>query len=288
MEVAPVRAEGDEVLSPQAFERLRLHPEFRAAVEDYCRASLDHYSRMTPVDRWLISDLGRQSLSRGLVILDAVFGEVRARDIVESARVNRTCSRGRVMAYLQSCELNGMISGPPARSAMDRVYQLEPRFIDAMAPFTEITVRTVARLAPEAAPAARAIDDPGYRRRFMVALGKLAVSRRDLFAGPDMPVVLFLNRDGGERIMEQLIVSQSRDRGQMLGRAPVSRSSLARKAFTSRQHVRRLLEAGEAQGLLVVTSRSVAASPHLSADIERHFALILEIARAAALRMQGA
>lgn len=288
MEVAPARAGGDEVLSPQAFERLRSHPEFRAAVEDHCRDSLDHYSRMAPVDRWLISDLGRQSLSRGLVILDAVFGEVRARDIVESARVNRTCSRGRVIAYLRRCELNGMLSGPPAPSAMDRVYRLEPRFIDAMAPFTEVTVRTIARLAPEAAPAARAIGDPDFRRRFMITLGRLSVSRRDLFAGPDMPVVLFLNRDGGERIMEQLIVSQSPDRRQMLDRAPVSRSSLARKAFTSRQHVRRLLEAGEAQGLLAVSPRSVTASAHLSEDLERHFALILEIARAAALRTQGA
>lgn len=287
MSTASARVGSDDVLTPEAFLRLRTHPHFRGAVEDHCRASLDHYSRMEPVDRWLVSDLGRQSLSRALVILDAVFGEVRTRDLVESARVNRTCSRGRVLGFLRQCELNGMLSSAPGRTAMDRVYRLEPRFIDVMAPFTAMVVHTVARLAPEAAPAAAAIDDPDFRRRFMVVLGRLSVSRRDLFAGPDMPVLLFLNRDGGERIMERLIISQPRDRARFLGAAPVSRSSLARSAFTSRQHVRRLLEDGEAMGLLTVSPRSVIASAALSADLERHFALILEIARATALRVTG-
>jgi hypothetical protein len=253
-------------------------------LEDHCRASLDHYAGLSLVDRWLVSDLGRQSLSRAMVILDAVFGEVSARALVEGALANRTCSRGRVLAYLKRAELNGMISAPPARSELDRVYRLEPRFIEAMAPYTEMIVRTLARLAPEFAPAAEAIADPDYRRRFMMTLGRLSIQRRDLFAGPEMPVVLFLYRDGGERILDRLIVSQPRDRSRLLDCAEVSVSSLARSAFTSRQHVRRLLEAGESDGLLSASSRSLSFSQTLSDDVERHFALLFEIARAAVLR----
>lgn len=281
---ASVRGVADDFLSPQAFLRLRAHPGFRAVVEDYCRQSLDHYAGMPLVDRWLVSDLGRQSLSRAMVILDAVFGEVSTRSLVEGALANRTCSRGRVLAFLKRAELNGMIAAPAARSEMDRVYRLEARFIAAMAPFTEMTVRAVARLAPEALPAAEAIGDPRYNRLFMASLGRLSVSRRDLFAGPEMPVVLFLYRDGGERVLERLIVSQSADRARLLESAQVSRSSLARSAFTSRQHVRRLLEAGEADGHLVVTPRSVTFSTALSDDVERHFALVFEIARTVAAR----
>jgi len=276
----------DDALSPQAFQRLRSHPDFRTVVEDHCRASLDHHAGMPLVDRWLVSDLGRQSLSRAMVILDAVYGEVGTRALVEAAQANRTCSRGRVLAFLKRAELNGMISAPPAQSEMDRVFKLESRFIEVMGRYTEMMVETVARLSPEAAPAAEAITEPDFRRRFMATLGRLSVSRRDLFAGPEMPVVLFLYRDGGERILERLIISQPRERSRLLQWAPVSRSSLARTAFTSRQHVRRLLDAGESEGFLSVSPRSVAFSAALSDDVERHFSLIFEIARAAALITQ--
>jgi hypothetical protein len=139
-----------------------------------------------------------------------------------------------------------------------------------------------ARLAPEILPAVQAIADPRFHREFMARLGALSVARRDLFVGPEMPVVLFLYRDGGERILEQLIVSRPKDRARLLQQAPVSRSSLSRAAFTSRTHVRRLLEAGEAGGHMTVAADSVTISPELSDDIERHFALVFEIARTVA------
>lgn len=274
-------------LSSAAFLRLRSHPLFRAHVQEYCRASLAHHAGLDVIERWLVSDLGRQSLSRAMLILEAVHGEVSARSLVEAARVNRTCSRGRALAFLQRAELNGLFSSDGAPSLIDRRFRLEPKFIEAMSATTVITVRTAAGLAPEMKDAADAIVDPEYSRRFMAALGSLSVRRRDLFAGPEMPVTLFLNRDGGERILEQLIISQPEQRDRLLGSITVSTASLARSAFTSRPHVRRLLEAGEASGHLVVSSGALNASEDLSQDCERHFALLFEIARAAAL-MTGA
>ncbi len=283
MPVTQGAEEAVEPLSPAAFLRLRRHPLFQSQVEAYCRASLAHHAGLDVIERWLVSDLGRQSLSRAMVILDAIYGEVSARALVEAARVNRTCSRGRVLAFLQRGELNGLFASDPAAPVMERRYQLQPKFVEAMAAATIIIVQTVAKLAPEVSAAAEAIVEPRFRRRFMATLGGLSVSRRDLFAGPEMPVTLFLNRDGGERILEQLIVSQPPDRTRLLERAPVSRSSLARCAVTSRPHVRRLLEAGEDSGHLIVSERSVTVSAVLAEDCERHFALILEIARATAL-----
>ena len=272
-----------EPLSPTAFARIRSHPLFRTLVEAYCRASLAHHAGLDVIERWLVSDLGRQSLSRAMLILEAVHGEVSARALVEAARVNRTCSRGRVLAFLQRAELNGLFASDGASSLIDRRFRLEPKFLAAMSATTVITVRTAAGLAPDMQDATEAIVDPDYSRRFLAALGALSVRRRDLFAGPEMPVTLFLNRDGGERILEHLIVSQPKERRRLLEQITVSTASLARSAFTSRPHVRRLLEAGEASGHLVMSNGALSASKALSEDCERHFALLFEIARAAAL-----
>ena len=116
----------------------------------------------------------------------------------------------------------------------------------------------------------------------------LAEHRPDLFAGPDRPVVLFLGRDGGSRMLEKVIASQPQGRARMLERSRLSVAQLARLTHTSRAHVRRLLEAGEAQGHLQVEGRDVSFSADLSEDVERHYALVFELARvAAATAMAG-
>jgi hypothetical protein len=282
LRTAPIDA---DFLTPQAFQRLRSHPQFRQVVEDCCRANLKHYAGLDLMGRWLISDLGRQSLSRAMLILESILGDVSARTLVEAARHNRTCSRGRALAYLARGELNGMFSAVnPDAPAIDRVYRLEPRFTDVMTTTTRMMLQATARLAPEVAPAVTAIGDESFRRTLTAALGHLSIERHDLFAGPEMPVVLFLYRDGGERMLEHLIVSQEPGRSRLLESAAVSLSSLARRAFTSRQHAMRMLEAGAADGYLTVTPRRVLVSEALSDDVERHFALIFEISRTVAMQ----
>lgn len=271
--------------APAAFAAWRNHPQFFAVAEDHARANLDTFASLSLLGRWLVSDLGRSALTGAALVLDGFPGGLTAGALVHAAITNRSCSRGRALAYLRRCELNDLIvpvdTGGPRTPETPLV--LRPQFLAMVVPFTHTHMRSAARLAPEMQPALEQLHDEAFRRRLMAWTGIMTASRPDLFAGPDMPIDLFLDRDGGSRILDSFLVSQPAGRRRMLERAPLSRSALARASFVSRTHVMRLLEDGERLGLLKVRDREISFSPELSDDVERHYALIFETARTVAL-----
>lgn len=268
--------------APAAFARLRAHGQFRAAVEERARASLAFYGALPSMGRWLVSDLGRSALTGAALVLDGLPGGLTSAGLLQAAAANRSCSRGRAAAYLRRCALDGLIVPPAARSGDPAApLTLTPRFLSQMNGMTALNLQALARLAPEVAPAIPRLDQADFRRRLFAWVGILTASRPDLFAGPPRPMDLFLDRDGGVRMLEWLILAQSPDRAQMLQDAPLSRTALARASFVSRTHVTRLLDDGAARGLLDVGPRHIAFAPELSEDAERHYALVFEALRAA-------
>jgi hypothetical protein len=273
----------DAPFAPAAFERLRTHPDFRSVAEGHARANLDFYGALPLLGRWLISDLGRSALTGAALVLDSLPGGLTAAGLIHAASVNRSCSRGRVLGYLQCCEMNGLIvplTGAP-RSPTARL-MLTPLFLDQMIRTAALNLASVARLTPEIAPAIPRLEEPDFRRGLFARLGILTASRPDLFAGPSRPVDLFLQRDGGVRLLDWLIIAQRPGRARMLETCAFSRTALGRAGFVSRTHVTRLLADGEAGGLLQVGARHIEFAPALSDDVERHHALVFEALRAAA------
>jgi len=212
------------------------------------------------------------------MVLDAVGGGFSAAQLVQAAVGNRTCSEGRARGYLRRAAAYGFLA-----VEADGTHRLSARMDAVLRRGTETLLGAAARLEPGLGSALAVVGDRDFRRRFALQVGMNTVARPDLFNGPDRPVVLFLGRDGGTRILEQMLAAQPPGRERLLEQAPASQRALAQGARVSRTHVARLLADGEAQGLLRVERRRIVAAPELSEDVERHYALILEMARASAL-----
>lgn len=263
--------------SEGAFAALRAHPAFRDTVEDLARGNLASYGALKLAERWLYSDLGRAALTGAALVLDAALGGFTTAQLVAAARTNRTCSEGRVRHYLRRAIANGFLDVDAAGA-----HRPTGRMHAVMGRGAATLLAAAARLDPAVAPAAAAAGDIAFRRRLSLQVGLNTMSRPDLFAGPEKPVVLFLGRDGGARMLERLIAAQAPGRRRLLESAPVSQRGLAASAFVSRMHVARLLADGAARGLLAPCARGVAVAPELSEDVERHYALVLEMARVSA------
>ena len=266
-----------EPFSSAAFAALRSHPQFRATVETLARTNLAAYAAATPAERWLTGDLGRSALTGAAIVLDAMLGGFSATQIIQSARTNRTCSDGRVRLYLRTAIAQDFleVDASGTHRGTTRLYAATAKGAHAM-------MTAVARLDASLAGVEHRAADLGFRRRLAVQIGLNTIARPDLFAGPDMPVLLFLARDGGSRMMEQIIAAQRPGRQALAETARITQRGLARGAFVSRTHAARLLADGEARGLLRVRGAEVTVTPELSEDLERHYALVFEMARVSA------
>lgn len=267
-----------EPFSAERFAAIRAHPAFREAVETLARGNLANYGGWSVAERWLTSDLGRASLTGAVMALDGLQGGFTSGQLVHAALANRTCSEGRVRHYLRRAEANGFLETDP-----DQTHRPSVRMHAVLGRGTRTILAAAARLDPDVEAATAAAEDLAFRRRFAMWLGLNTVARPDLFAGPERPVTLFLARDGGARMLELLIARQRPARPRLLEGLEISQSQLARVAFVSRTHVSRLLDAGEAQGLTRRTGRRIEIDPALCDDVERHYALVLEMARVSAL-----
>lgn len=277
----------DQPFAAESFAALRAHPDFRAAIERHARENLALYAGCSIHERWLISDLGRAALSGAALILDAIPPGLTAQGLHDGAAAKRICSRGRVNAYLNGCLQQGFFSRAPTGEGTSKsVLTLAPSFLRPMLGALLNMVRTVATFDPRIAPALPRFADFGdasFRRGFFLWLGVLLESRPDLFNGPDKPVLLFLNRDGGSRVLECLLAAQPVARQALLTSSDRSQTALARASFTSRAHVARLLADGASQGLLNVSGREITFSGELSDDVERHYAYMFELTRVSVL-----
>ncbi|WP_296597097.1 hypothetical protein [Phenylobacterium sp.] len=267
----------DEPFRPEAFAAIRAHPAFREVVTQLARDHLAEYGAASPAERWLTSDLGRAALTGAAFALEAIMGGFTTAQLVQAALANRTCSEGRARLYLRRARANGFLD-VDARG----VHRASERMDGVLRRGLETMLRATARCDPRLEPALQRLADRSFRRGVALHLGLNTAARPDLFNGPDKPVVLFLGRDGGARLLEQLIVAQPAGGDRLLESAPLSQRALAQGAFVSRTHVARLLADGEAQGLLRTDGRRLVAAPALAEDVERHYALVLEMARVSA------
>jgi hypothetical protein len=275
--ILPDDPAASDPFSAAALAAVRRLPTFRAAAEQLARDNLANYAALSLAERWLISDLGRAALTGALLVLDAIYGGVSTAQLVQSALANRTCSEGRVRLYLRRAIANGFV-------AVDRdgIHRIAPPMEAVIARSLRASVSAVAQLDPALRPALAVVGTPQFRRRFAAQMGLCSAALAERFKEPDKPIGLFLGRDGGTRLLEQIIAAQRPGRDRLLESAPLSQRALAQHAFVSRTHVARLLAEGERLGLLRAEARRLVVSAVLSEDVERHYALMLQISRVSA------
>lgn len=261
---------------------LRARPCFCRVVETYAAANLGEYRARPLIERWMVSDIGRASLSGTISILDA-HGRLTPAALMGSRAVTGgEVSRGRARAYLQRAIANDLIVAPPGALGPDTLLTTSPRFQATMTRVLRTTLEAAAVFWPAVAPALERLDEAAFYRRVAQGLGKIVVARADLFP-VERPLWLFHGRDGGGRMLEDLINRQRPDRRRLLDDCEVTHSALARASLCSRAHVIQLLIDGEALGLLRRDGRTLVIAPELSEDAEQFYAASFAAAAAAAL-----
>ncbi|RAK64972.1 hypothetical protein [Phenylobacterium kunshanense] len=264
-------------------EELKGHPGFRAAVETYCAANLARYQALAGPERWMVSDMGRASLSGAVVVLDAL-GRLTPRALLASPPVTKgEVSRGRARLYLQRAVASGLIVAADGEAPLagDAALAVTTRFRRVMSGVLDLPLEAVARIAPEVTPALDRLGDRPFVQGVARRVGAITASRPDLFP-LDSPVQLFQSRNGGSRVLEALVTCQAPGRERLLERCAYSHSGLARASRCSRPHVIQLLRDGEAGGYLRSEAGRLTIAPILSDDVERYFVHLFATVRSAA------
>lgn len=269
-------------LSGKGLAELRCHPGFRMAVRSYASGNLERYRSLGPVERWIVADMGRASLSGAALSLDAI-GRLTPATLLASRPVSTgEVSRGRARLYLQRAITNGFIAPaePAAPLRGDARLSTMPRFHSVMTGVLGVALRAAAPMVPASASALERIAQPDFALRLLAQLGTLISSQPSLFPLTS-PVQLFQSREGGSRLLEEMIVRQPPERERLLQSCTYSHSAFASASRCSRAHVIRLLRDAEAAGYLRGDGRVMTFAPELSDDVERYFAATFAITGAA-------
>ena len=269
-------------ITTQDVAAIRRHPRFRAAVETYAADNLAGYRARPVIERWMVSDMGRSSLSGSVSVLDALGRLTPAALMASRPVAGGEVSRGRARLYLKRAIANELILAPPGPLGPDTGLAASPRFRETMRRVLRITLEAAASLSPAVAPALERIGEDAFYQRVAGRLGQIVVERADLFP-VDRPLWLFHGRDGGGRMLEDLIARQRPVRQRLLEDCTLTHSALARVSLCSRAHVIQLLADGEAQGLLRRDGRTVFVAPELSDDAEQFYAAIFGATATAAV-----
>ncbi len=287
-ETNALTADAGDLLSDAAVARTRQHPRFHAAAEAMAAKSVANYEALDAASRWLMSDLGRASLSWGAVILDISPQGLTAAVLANTSAANGVCSRGRAIAFLQYAQSRGFLTaaaGPEHWSR--RRLTLEPAFLAPLRAQFRGLVEAAALVAPEVADALpRLQSDAGVRTAVGVAT-LLTATRPELTRNPGGPFrQIFLARDGGMRVLQQLMLSQDPGRARLLEAAALSRAELARRQRVSRTHVNRLLADAQAIGALSLpTPGRVLFAPAFSDEVEDYYAGHIQFMRVLGLSL---
>lgn len=273
------------LISQRDTDALRSHPQFKAVIEEYASANLARYRALGLVERWMVSDMGRASLSGTVSVLDAANRLTPAALATVGAVATGEVSRGRARLYLQRAVANGLIepTEPGAQLTGDTPLQATPQFHRVMTDILAVALKAAAVLAPESAPALQEIGRRSFVQQVSVRIGSIVTSHPDLFPLTS-PVQLFQARNGGTQILEEIIARQRPGRRRLLERCSYSNSALARASYCSRPHVIQLLHDGKARGLLSFDGKILTLEPVLSDAVETYFANLFAVVGVAATR----
>ena len=262
-------------LSQEQLAGIRAHPGFRDAVRTYAAANVAGYQSLDHMQRWMHSDMGRASLSGAVWVLYALGRLTPAALMASRPVVGGEVSLTRARLYLRRALANGLIQPATPGAPMGGDTPLSPdlRFVRSMTAALRVAIQAAADILPEAAAAQEHVDDPAFVQLASGQVGLLLAAHPHLFP-LDCPVQRFQSRDGGARLLEQLVLRGDPGSARLLERCSYSHAALARGSRCSRAQVIQLLQDGEVWGYLSVGGGRLSVSPELSDDVERYFAAL--------------
>lgn len=258
------------------------HPGFLPAVRRFVAGDLERYHALDVVSRWMVSDMGRASMSGAVYVLEAL-GRLTVGAFLKSPPVSRgEVSRGRARLYLHRAVANGLLVSDmeDGRLRATTALRTGERFRAVMNDALRGPLEAVCWLDPGLEHARSVIEEPDMLRRIAAVTARRVAERFDLFP-LDRPARLFQGRDGGARMLAHLIGQQAPCGERLLATCMFSRSGLSRASLCSRAHVNKLLKDGEDQGLLLVEEDQLSVAETLSNDLERYFAAVFVVAHEA-------
>ncbi len=244
---------------------LAAHPQFPKAIRTLGAGMVEFFAGNRLINL-VVSDRARAVMAVMAIYLDAHY---EPRDPLSGLTLNRfkarcaetgLCSPGRAVAMLGLMRFAGYIA-PVARADRGLPSRLIPtqKLIGSQHERWRRVFRALALVRSEGEAGLALMDNPGFTKPFVRAIGDLFLSRERLIEhGPDL--ALFLDRKGGMMILMSLMLSAENEEGlPPHGPMSVPVAQLARQFATSRAHVKGLLRSAVAEGLFEAVDADQAA-----------------------------
>jgi hypothetical protein len=276
-----------ELLSENSITALMAHPGFRAACETSAAGGVAHFLSLSETHRWLMKDIGRAAICLTAAILQITGIGLTAQSLTAACLAHEISSAGRVHEVIRRLEKAGELAVEPGPGSWTRRrLTLAASFIAIIGRRMVVELRGLAEIWPAAAAFAASLDDDPTFRGYVIEAATLSTTRRDLFSLTDDPIAaFFLQREAGMLMLYDLLGQQDLDRDRLLEAAPLSRNALSRRYGVSRAHINKLLADATAAGYLRCEWPDlVRFDATVSRTVERMFALVFELARAASTR----
>jgi DNA-binding MarR family transcriptional regulator len=273
---------GGQVLPPHvSSDAVMASPNFgqaRALYLDLFLAPFDRNSFMVQ----LLGSAGRSVAFLTLLRLAALEDPTDTSTWLTPGRMQQVAARSRVIkprtmteALARLRETGYLAIEPMPGDGRQRVLRPTEKALAYYRDWVLVHIRTLALLFPEHDYGAGLEGGPDFllaQRRAGARV--IAQSGQVLARNPD--IVLFLKRDAGFLILTILLQSATESGG--MSASPVQ--DLADRFGISRTHVRKVLEAAEAAGLLEIRApagRAVALSARLGESFDRYFADLMAV-----------
>ncbi len=291
MDAIPTLEDPTRLFSRASVDELRARPGFRAACEQAAAEGVAHFLALGEDERWLFKDIGRSGICLTALILQSTAEGLTAQGLIAACRARNFASAGRVTGVIRRLERAGNLL-PESDTGFwtRRRMRLSPAFVRQLQRRAFVELRAAVLLCNEAPAILAAVEDEGGFLRYAWHVGFVSAARPDLFhfAGSESNA-FFMQREAGMLMLFDFIGAQRPGRERLLESAPLSRYALARRYGVSRAHLIKMLDDAAARGFLnCPSSDRVIFAPSLSDALERQFALLFQVSRAAGVAVLAA
>jgi hypothetical protein len=262
-DLSPYRPEGVGSLDrgtpfrEAALRAIVADPRFRAVAEASAAEATAQFQRLDGASRWLLKDLGRTSIYVATFALHAFLGSVTQSGLVATLVAQGVASRARVVAFVDRAIATGRLRvAPGSLPWTQRPLIPNAGFVDVLFDRLAGAFRVMGQIDTGIAAAADRMSNERIMAAAYVAIGRISATAEALGA-PALPrMQLFMQRDGGLKLLQALLIRQAPDRDRLLESVSFSKTDVARDCGVSRIHLDTLLRDAEAAGLLTRVGRN--------------------------------
>jgi hypothetical protein len=271
------------IIPPENYARLRQNPAYPRAVRSLVRTMLEAAAEDPALDG-IFKDAGRKvaALAAAHLHMSGGISLPRLKALMTEFGL---ASPGRARALLLYMIYLGFVELKPVREAgAPARYIATGKFLATYRTHLALLAEALAIIAPAAREIASNIQDPAIFGSFIRHLTRGFLDGTRQGHDVDAYYQVFLHRNAGTQILYQLLDSAPDSVFPPDTAVPFAIATAARRFRVSRMHVRRMLTAGEAAGLITLPDRAVLFTPAGQAAVEWVFATKMIVYLGAAAR----